>query len=64
MAGSFLGLQGALWTLIAGGVSGSIPGSIYVKVTGEEFGAYESPFGTFLGAALALAVWHKVLLGS
>jgi leader peptidase (prepilin peptidase)/N-methyltransferase len=65
MVGSFLGLQGALWTLIAGGVSGSILGSIYVKVTGEEFGAYELPFGTFLGAAaLALAVWHKLLLGS
>jgi leader peptidase (prepilin peptidase) / N-methyltransferase len=60
MVGSFLGLTGALWTLIAGGVAGSILGSIYVKVTGKEFGTYELPFGSFLGiAALALAVWHK-----
>ena len=64
MVGSFLGLQGALWTLIAGGISGTILGSIYIKATGKEFGAYELPFGTFLGvAALALAVWHKALLG-
>jgi leader peptidase (prepilin peptidase)/N-methyltransferase len=60
MVGSFLGLTGALWTLIAGGVAGSILGSIYVKATGKEFGTYELPFGSFLGiAALALAVWHK-----
>ncbi len=64
MVGSFLGLQGALLTLIAGGVSGSILGSIYVKAAGKEFGTYELPFGTFLGAAaLALAVWHRGMLG-
>lgn len=64
MAGSFLGLHGALLTLILGGVSGSILGSIYVKAAGKDFGTYELPFGTFLGAAaLALAVWHKALLG-
>jgi leader peptidase (prepilin peptidase)/N-methyltransferase len=64
MVGAFLGLQGALWTLIAGGVSGSILGSAYIKATGQEYGTYELPFGTFLGAAaLVLAVWHKALLG-
>jgi len=60
MVGSFLGLTGALWTLIFGGVAGSILGAIYVKATGKEFGTYELPFGSFLGAAaIGLAVWHK-----
>jgi len=64
MVGSFLGLTGALWTLIIGGVSGSILGAIYVKATGKELGSYELPFGAFLGAAaLILAAWHKALLG-
>jgi leader peptidase (prepilin peptidase)/N-methyltransferase len=62
MAGSFLGLTGALWVLIIGGVSGSILGSIYLKATGKDFGTYELPFGTFLGAAaLIVAVWHKAV---
>jgi len=64
MVGAFFGLQGALWTLIAGGVSGSIVGTIYVKATGKDFATYELPFGSFLGAAaLALAIWHEALLG-
>jgi leader peptidase (prepilin peptidase)/N-methyltransferase len=64
MVGSFMGLPGALWTLILGGVSGSILGALYIKATGKEFGTYELPFGTFLGvAALVLAVWHVEILG-
>jgi leader peptidase (prepilin peptidase)/N-methyltransferase len=57
MAGSFLGLQGALLTLILGSVSGSIIGYGYIKLTGKDPSTYELPFGTFLGvAALAAAV--------
>jgi leader peptidase (prepilin peptidase)/N-methyltransferase len=64
MVGSFLGLTGALWTLIIGGVAGSILSIIYIKATGKEFGTYELPYGAFLGAAaLVLAIWHKALLG-
>jgi len=64
MVGSFLGLTGALWTLIIGGVSGSIVSVIYAKAAGKDLGTYELPYGTFLGvAALVLAVWHKALLG-
>jgi leader peptidase (prepilin peptidase)/N-methyltransferase len=64
MVGSFMGLPGALWTVILGGVSGSILGTLYIKVSGKEFGTYELPFGTFLGAAaLVLAVWQKTILG-
>jgi leader peptidase (prepilin peptidase) / N-methyltransferase len=62
MVGSFLGLTGALWTLIIGGVTGSILGSAFILATGKRFDTYELPYGTFLGAAgLVLAVWHKAI---
>jgi leader peptidase (prepilin peptidase) / N-methyltransferase len=64
MAGSFLGLQGALLTLILGSISGSVIGYGYIKLTGKDPSTYELPFGTFLGAAgLAAAVAGQRLLG-
>lgn len=51
MVGSFLGLRGALLTLILGSVSGSILGYGYIKFTGKDAATYELPFGTFLGIA-------------
>ena len=64
MVGSFLGLQGALATLILGSVSGSILGYGYIKATGQDTATYELPFGTFLGAAgLAVALAAQKLLG-
>jgi leader peptidase (prepilin peptidase)/N-methyltransferase len=54
MVGSFLGLQGALQTLILGSVVGSILGFGYIKVTKQDPSTYELPFGTFLGAAALL----------
>ena len=64
MVGSFLGLRGALVTLILGSVAGSIIGYSYIKLTGKDPADYELPFGTFLGvAALAAAVFSKQLLG-
>jgi leader peptidase (prepilin peptidase)/N-methyltransferase len=54
MVGSFLGLQGALQTLIVGSVAGSILGYGYIKVTKQDPTTYELPFGTFLGAAAML----------
>jgi leader peptidase (prepilin peptidase)/N-methyltransferase len=64
MAGSFLGVQGALLTLILGSISGSIIGYGYIKLTGKDPSTYELPFGTFLGvAALAAAVAGRRLMG-
>jgi len=57
MVGSFLGLQGALLTLILGSICGSVLGYGYIKATGKDTKTYELPFGTFLGAAgLAVAL--------
>jgi len=63
MVGAFLGLEGALLTLILGSVAGSILGYGYIKITGKDTQTYELPFGTFLGAAglVVALVGHKVL---
>jgi leader peptidase (prepilin peptidase)/N-methyltransferase len=55
MVGSFLGLRGALVTLIVGSIAGSVLGYGYIKLTGRDPNTYELPFGTFLGAAALLA---------
>ncbi len=55
MVGTFLGLQGALLTLIVGSVLGSVIGYAFIRITGKDPASYELPFGTFLGAA-AIAV--------
>jgi leader peptidase (prepilin peptidase)/N-methyltransferase len=60
MVGSFMGLRGALFTLIVGSVAGSILGFGYIKLTRKDPSTYELPFGTFLGvAALAAAIFGK-----
>jgi leader peptidase (prepilin peptidase)/N-methyltransferase len=57
MVGAFLGLQGALQTLILGSLAGSVLGLAYIKLTKQDAGSYELPFGTFLGAAaMVLAI--------
>jgi leader peptidase (prepilin peptidase)/N-methyltransferase len=64
MVGSFLGLRGALLTLILGSICGSILGYGYIKATGKDASTYELPFGTFLGAAaLATAIVGPRILG-
>jgi leader peptidase (prepilin peptidase)/N-methyltransferase len=63
MVGSFLGLGGALLTLIGGSLGGSIIGYTYIKLRGKDPATYELPFGTFLAAAaLALAVAGQKVL--
>ena len=63
MVGSFLGLRGALLTLILGSLSGSVLGLAYIKLTGKDAATYELPFGTFLGAAaLVAAIFGPKLL--
>ena len=64
MVGAFLGLSGALLTLVFGSLVGSILGYGYIKVTGQDTATYELPFGTFLGAAaLVLALGSGTMLG-
>ena len=65
MVGSFLGLTGALATLIVGSVAGSIVGYSYIKATGKDPATYPLPFGTFLGAAgLLMALATKSIFGT
>ena len=64
MVGSFLGLRGALFTLVVGSLAGSVIGIVYIKLTGKDAETYELPFGTFLGAAaLAAALFGRQLMG-
>jgi leader peptidase (prepilin peptidase)/N-methyltransferase len=51
MVGAFLGLRGALFTLILGSAAGSLVGYAYIKLTGKDASTYQLPFGTFLGLA-------------
>ncbi|MEZ5398347.1 MAG: prepilin peptidase [Bryobacteraceae bacterium] len=56
MIGAFLGLSGALMTLLAGGVAASVIGGVYIHVAKRDAGTFELPFGTFLGlSAIAVA---------
>jgi leader peptidase (prepilin peptidase)/N-methyltransferase len=64
MVGAFLGLRGALLTLIIGSLSGSLIGTIYIKATRQEIATYELPFGTFLGlSGIFAAMLGEKLLG-
>ena len=63
MIGAFLGLQGALLTMIVGSVLGSVVGLLYIWITGKDMASYELPFGSFLGlAALIVASYLEIFL--
>lgn len=63
MIGAFLGLQGALLTLIVGSLLGALVGLCYIWFTGKDASTYELPFGTFLGAAaLGVAFFGDIFL--
>jgi leader peptidase (prepilin peptidase)/N-methyltransferase len=51
MIGAFLGIRGALTTIILGSLLGSVVGLAFIKLTGRDAGTYQLPFGAFLGAA-------------
>ena len=53
--GAFLGLQGALFSLMAGSILGSVCGIAYIKLARKEASSYQLPFGTFLAAGALLA---------
>ena len=59
MIGAFLGLQGALLTMIIGSVMGSVVGIAFILIRKKDMASYELPFGSFLGiAAMAVAFWQ------
>ncbi len=63
MIGAFLGVQGALLTLIISSVLGSLIGLLFIYITGKNASTYELPFGTFLGAScLGVAVFGETVL--
>jgi leader peptidase (prepilin peptidase)/N-methyltransferase len=63
MIGAFLGLRGALQTLIFGSLAGSLIGLIYIRAARKDYATYELPFGTFLAfSALALALLQSPVL--
>ena len=53
MIGAFLGIQGALLTLLVGSLLGVIVGLGYTWFTGKDASTYELPFGTFSGRGRA-----------
>jgi len=58
MVGAFLGLQGALLTVILGSIAGSIIGIAYIKLTKQDAATYQLPFASFLGAAALFAAFR------
>jgi leader peptidase (prepilin peptidase)/N-methyltransferase len=64
MVGSFIGLTGAMMTMLIGSLAGSVLGIIYIKAAGKKMSEYELPFGTFLGlAGLVVALMGPRWLG-
>lgn len=62
MIGAFLGLQGALLSLLVGSLLGAVIGLGYAWFTGKDASTYELPFGSFLGAsALAVGFFSEVI---
>ena len=63
MIGAFLGLQGALLTLIVGSLVGGLCGLVYIFVTGKNASTYQLPFGAFLGlSAMFIAIFGDTVL--
>ena len=68
MAGSFLGLQRALLTILLGSLLGSVIGIAVISI-GRKGRDFELPFGTFLGAGAILVTffgspalaWYRAL---
>jgi leader peptidase (prepilin peptidase)/N-methyltransferase len=62
MIGAFLGIQGAILTVLIGSLLGVIIGLSYAWFTGKDASTYELPFGSFLGvAALGVAFFGEVI---
>jgi leader peptidase (prepilin peptidase)/N-methyltransferase len=55
--GAFLGIRGALLTLVVGSLLGSVAGLIWIAWTRKDAGTYQLPFGTFLGIGALVAAF-------
>jgi leader peptidase (prepilin peptidase)/N-methyltransferase len=70
MMGAFLGISGAIVTLLFGSLLGSVGGYAWMKLTRKDPATYYLPFATFLGAAALIVVaahggitnWYQQLL--
>lgn len=51
MVGAFLGLLGAIGTLLLASLGGTLLGLAYIKLTKKDTSTYELPFGSFIGVA-------------
>jgi leader peptidase (prepilin peptidase)/N-methyltransferase len=61
LAGAFLGLHGALQTLVIASLAGSILGLIYIRIARKDYSTYELPLGTFLGlTAILVGLWQAL----
>ena len=64
MIGTFVGLPGALLTLVLGSVAGAITGIGYIILLKKDSASYELPLGLFLGlAALTVSFFGPSILG-
>jgi leader peptidase (prepilin peptidase)/N-methyltransferase len=64
MIGAFLGIGGALLTVVVGSLLGSVVGLIYIKATSKDASSYPLPLGTFLAvAALFAAIDGRDVIG-
>jgi leader peptidase (prepilin peptidase)/N-methyltransferase len=64
MVGAFLGIRGALLTIVLGAVAGSVVGLLFIKLTHKDAASYPLPFGSFLGvAALVAAIEGQSVIG-
>jgi leader peptidase (prepilin peptidase)/N-methyltransferase len=64
MIGAFLGLRGALFTVILGSLLGSIIGIAFIKLAGKDPGEYPLPFGTFLAVAGLIVAFAEPWIGA
>lgn len=65
MVGAFLGVRGALLTLLAGSLIGSVIGLAWIRIARKDAATFQLPFGTFLGAAgIAVALIGPAALSS
>jgi len=60
MIGAFLGLQGAILTIMVGSILGSVVGVGFILIARKSASTYELPYGSFLGiAGLVVAFWFR-----
>ena len=60
MIGAFLGLQGAIFTIMVGSILGSVVGLGFILIARKNAATYELPYGSFLGfAGLVVAFWFR-----